>query len=71
LDTAAWVKGVAGVDYGGDGKNGWKTYVGDGVLQGERGFDSALPEAGEKHEEKTKLGEQEDGPDSGLSEHVH
>jgi hypothetical protein len=40
-------------------------------LEGQGGFGSALPEAGEEHKEEAELSEQEGGPDAGLSEHVH
>jgi hypothetical protein len=40
-------------------------------LEGERGFGSALPEAGEEHEEEAQLGEEKHGPDARLREHVH
>lgn len=30
-----------------------------------------MPEAGEEHEEKAELSEEEDGPDAGLGQHVH
>ncbi len=45
--------------------------VDDWVLKGERGFDSALPEASEEQKEEAELREQKGGPDAGLSEHVH
>jgi hypothetical protein len=71
LDAAGWMKGIDGVDYARDRKDWRQWRVGDGVLEGEGGFGTALPEAGEEHEEETELSEQEGGPDSGLSEHVH
>jgi hypothetical protein len=76
LDAAAGMKGIDGIGMGGiggtgDGKNGWKRRGGDGVLEGEGGFRSALPEAGEEHEEEAELGEEKGGPDARLREHVH
>ena len=53
------------------GRIGGSDGVGDGVLEGKGGFGSALPEAGEEHEEETDLGEQKGGPDARLREHVH
>jgi hypothetical protein len=67
LDTVMWMEGISRVDYVCDGK-GW---VGDWVLQDERGFGSALPETGEEHKEETELGEKKHRPDAGLREHVH
>jgi hypothetical protein len=64
------VEGVDGVDGCRDGEDGWQGGVEDWVLQGECGFYSSLPEAGEEHEEETKLNQEEGGPDSGLGEHV-
>jgi hypothetical protein len=40
-------------------------------LEGEGGFGSALPEAGEEHEEEAELGEEKRGPDARLRKHVH
>jgi hypothetical protein len=40
-------------------------------LEGERGFGSALPEAGEEHQEETELGEEKHRPDARLRKHVH
>jgi hypothetical protein len=70
LDAAAVVKGIE-IHGAGDGRNGWQCWGGDGVLEGERGFGSALPEAGEEHEEEAELGEEKRGPDARLREHVH
>ena len=73
-----WVRGGDGGRM--DGIDGWTALrweemgavgAADGVLEGEGGFGSALPEAGEEHEEETELGEEEGGPDAGLREHVH
>jgi hypothetical protein len=69
-DAATRVEGIGEIDGAGAGKNGWKRRE-DGVLKSEGGFGSALPEAGEEHEEETKLGEQKRGPDARLGEHVH
>jgi hypothetical protein len=64
------MKRVDGIDYAGDGKD-WRQWGRcDGVLEGERGLDSALPEAGEEHEEETELSEQERRPYARLGEHV-
>ena len=59
------------VDDAGDGEDRRNGCGEDGVLKGEGGFGSALPEAGEEHEEEAKLSEEEHGPDTGLGEHVH
>lgn len=45
--------------------------AGDGILKGQGCLGSALPEAGEEHEEEAELGEQEGGPDPRLRKHVH
>jgi hypothetical protein len=71
LNAVMWMEGIDWVDYAGDGKNWRKGWVGDGILKDQRGFGSALPEAGEEHKEETELGEKKHGPDSGLGEHVH
>jgi hypothetical protein len=71
LNAAAGMKRVSGICWAGDGKNGWQCRGGDGVLKGEGGFGSALPEAGEEHEEEAELGEEKRGPDARLREHVH
>ena len=71
LDAAVWVKGVDRVDYAGDGKDGRQIWIGNGVLQDERGFDSALPETCEKHEEEAELSQEKCWPYAWLSEHVH
>ncbi len=55
----------------GDGQDGERVGIEDGVLEGEGGLGSALPEAGEEHREEACLGEEEHGPDAGLGEHVH
>ena len=65
------MEGVDGIDDPSGGKNLWECRRWDGVLESEGGFCSALPEAGEEHEEETKLSEQEGGPDTRLGEHVH
>jgi hypothetical protein len=53
-NAAAGMKGIVGINYARYRKNGCER---DGVLEGEGGFGSALPEAGEKHEEEAELGE--------------
>jgi len=70
-DAAAGMKGIGGTRCAGDRENGWQCGGGDGVLEGEGGFGSALPEAGEEHEEEAELGEEKHGPDTRLREHVH
>jgi hypothetical protein len=56
LDAVMWIKGIDWVDYARDGKDcRQQSVVEDGVLKGERGLDSALPETGEKHKEETEL----------------
>jgi hypothetical protein len=71
LDALMWMEGVDWIDFACDGKDGRKGWVGDWVLKDERGFGSALPEAGEEHKEETELGKKKHGPDAGLGEHVH
>jgi hypothetical protein len=71
LDAAAGMKGIGGISGAGDRESGWQRRGGDGVLEGEGGFGSALPEAGEKHHEEAELGEQKRWPDARLREHVH
>jgi hypothetical protein len=66
------VEGVGGVDGRiGDGKDAEWVGGEDGVLEDEGGLGSALPETGEEHREEACLGEEEQGPDAGLGEHVH
>jgi hypothetical protein len=65
------MKRIEGIHGAGDRKNRWQRWGGDGVLKGEGGFGTALPEAGEKHEEQAELGEEKHGPDARLREHVH
>ena len=51
LDAAMWIEGIwVGKD--------WRkqSVVEHGVLKGERGLDSALPETGKEHKEETELG---------------
>ena len=71
LNAPGRVQRVDGVDCAGDGQNWRESGVGDWVLEGERGLDSALPEAGEEHEKEPELCEQESRPDARLREHVH
>jgi hypothetical protein len=54
-----------------DRKGKWRCGGRNGVLEGEGGFGSALPEAGEKHHKEAELGEEKRGPDARLREHVH
>jgi hypothetical protein len=65
------VERVGGDGRVGDGKDVQGVGIDDGVLERESGLGSALPEAGEEHEEETNLGEEELGPDTGLGERVH
>ena len=49
-------KGIVGIDGACDWEDWGQGWGGNGILQGEGGFDSALPEAGEEHKEETELG---------------
>jgi len=71
LDATAGVERVVWVDDTGDGKDWRERRVEDGILHGERGLGTALPEASEEHEEETELGEKKHGPNARLREHVH
>jgi hypothetical protein len=71
LDAAAGIHWGGGIDVAGDMNSGWQRRGEDGVLEGEGGFDSALPVAGEEHKEEAELGEEKHGPDARLREHVH
>ncbi len=70
-NAAAGVKGVGGISGAGGRESVWQCRGGDGVLEGEGGFGSSLPEAGEKHHEEAELCEQKRWPDARLREHVH
>jgi hypothetical protein len=70
-DAAAGMKGIGVINGVRDRSNGWQGRREHGVLEGEGGFGSALPEAGEEHEEEAELREEERGPDARLREHVH
>jgi hypothetical protein len=41
------------------------------VLKDEGGFGSALPEAGEEHQEEAQLSDKKHGPDTGLGQDMH
>ncbi len=70
MEAMVGMEGVDGIDYARDGKDWRQGGSCDGVLEGERGLDSALPEAGEEHQEEAELSEQEGGPYARLGEHV-
>jgi len=65
------VQGVDGVYLANDRTNGQGRRGEDGVLEGERGLGSTLPEASEQVEKEAKLSEEEGWPDSRLREHMH
>ena len=71
LDAAAGMKRIVWVDDTSDGKDWRESRVKDGILYGERGLGTALPEACEEHEEEAELGEKKHGPDARLRKHMH
>jgi hypothetical protein len=70
-DAVGGMQGIGGIDGVRDRSKAWQGRGHDGVLEGEGGFGSALPETGEEHEEEAKLCEEKRRPDARLREHVH